>query len=66
MTEVTIRCLAPPQHCGRAGGRASTSVSGAGGGQSRARLEVSKETPGFLTPTKSDSLSNAGTKVEGA
>lgn len=48
------------------GGRASTSVSGAGGGQSRARLEVSKETPGFLTPTKSDSLSNAGTKVEGA
>lgn len=38
-----------------------------GGGQSR-RQEVSKETPGFLTPTlrKSDSLGKAGTGEEGS
>lgn len=55
-----------PREEGGIGSEAGASVSGAGGGQSRTGQEVSKETPGFLTPTprKSDSLSKAGTGEE--
>lgn len=60
--------LWPREGGGAKGAQASTSVSGAGGGQSRSRREVSKETPGFLSPTltKADSLSEAGTRAEGS
>lgn len=69
MTEVTIWCLAPPQHCGPVkakGGQTCTSVSAAGLEPSRTQQEISKETPGFLTPTlkKYDSPSKAETGEE--